>query len=50
MKKQENKKPDLSNSEIIYLIRFSSYVTRFCFLFFQSKVSELRKISYDVKI
>ena len=29
IKKKENKKPELSNSEIIYLIEFPSYVTQF---------------------
>ena len=32
--KKENKKPVLSNSEIIYLIKFSSYVTRFFYFHF----------------
>ena len=50
-KKKENKKPELSNSEIFYLIRFSSYLTRFfLFSFLYCKVSELRKISFDVTI
>ena len=33
-KKKENKKPELSNSEIFYLIRFSSYLTRFFYFHF----------------
>ena len=50
-KKKENKKPELGNLEITYLLRFPSYVTRFfLFSFFQPKVSELRRISYDVTI
>ena len=32
--KKENKKPELSNSEIIYLIEFPSYVTRFFYFHF----------------
>ena len=50
--KKENKKPELNNSEIIYLVRFPSYVTNsvLLFSFFPSKVSKLRKISYDVTI
>ena len=49
--KKEKKKPKLSNSEIIYLIKFPSYVTWFFhFQFFHSKVSKLQKISYDVTI
>ena len=38
-----SKRPQLSNSVIIYLIRFPSYVIRFFyFSFFQSKISELQ--------
>ena len=33
-KKKENNKPELSNSEIIYLIKFPSYVTRFFYFHF----------------
>ena len=31
--KKKQKKLELSNSEIIYLIKFPSYITRFCFFF-----------------
>ena len=49
--KNENKKPELSNSKIVYLIKLSSYVTCFFyFQFFHSKVPELQKISYYVTI
>ena len=45
-KKKENKKLELSNSEIIYLIRFPSYVTRFCyFRFFNLKCPSYRKFA-----
>ena len=40
------KKNVLSNSEIIYLIRFPSYVTRFCyFRFFNLKFSSYEKLA-----
>ena len=43
--KKENKKSDLNNSEIIYLIRFLSYVTWFCyFRFFNPKFSSNEKL------
>ena len=49
--KNENKKPELSNSKIVYLIKLSSYVTCFFYFhFFHSKVPELQKISYYVTI
>ena len=32
--KKENKKPELSNSKIIYLIKFPSYATRFFYFDF----------------
>ena len=32
--KKENKNPELSNSEIFYLIKFSSYLTRFFYFHF----------------
>ena len=49
--KKENKKPDLSNSEIIYLIRFPSYITRFrYFRFFNLKFPNYEKNSYDVTV
>ena len=32
--KKENKKPELNNSEILYLIKFPSYVTRFFYFHF----------------
>ena len=35
----------MSKNKVIYLIRFPSYVTRFFFSLFQSKVSELQKIA-----
>ena len=42
--KKENKKPELSNSKIIYLIRFPSYVTRlFYFRFFNLKFPSYEK-------
>ena len=40
--KKENKKPELSNSEIIHLIRFPSYVARF----FYSRFFNLNFLSY----
>ena len=44
--KKENKKSDLNNSEIIYLIRFPSYVTRFCyFCFFNLKFPSYEKLA-----
>ena len=44
-------KSELSNSEILYLIKFSRYVARlFYFYFFHSKAPELQKMSYDVTI
>ena len=49
--KKENKRPELSNSVIMYLIRFPSHLTCFfLFSFFKSNVFELRKISCDVTI
>ena len=45
-KKKENKKLELSNSEIIHLIRFPSYVTRFFyFRFFNLKFLSYKKIA-----
>ena len=45
-RKSENKKLELSNSEIIYLIRFPSYVTRFFyFRFFNLKFLSYKKIA-----
>ena len=46
LKKKENKKPELSNSENIYLIKFASYVTQF----FYFHVFILMFSSYDVNI
>ena len=44
--KKENKKTELSNSEIIYLIRFLSYVTRFFyFRFFNLKFPSYEKLA-----
>ena len=44
--KKENKKPELSNSEIIKLIRFPRYVTRFFyFYFFNLKFPSYVKLS-----
>ena len=49
--KKENKKPQLSNSKIIYFIKFlSKRNSVFLFSFFHSKVDELQKISYDATI
>ena len=49
--KRENKNPELGNSEIFYLIKFWSYLTRFFYFHsFYCKVSKLRKISFDVTI
>ena len=45
-KKKKKKKSELSNSETIYLIRFPSYVTRFCFVrFFNLKFPSYEKLS-----
>ena len=41
--KKENKKSDLNNSEMIYLIKFPSCVTRFCYFLF----SNLKFPSYE---
>ena len=44
--KIKNKKPEFSNSEIIYLIRISSYVTRFFYLrFFNLKCPRYEKLA-----
>ena len=44
--KKENKKLELSNSEIKYLVKFPSYVTRvFCFHFFILKFSSNEKLA-----
>ena len=43
---KENKNPELSNSEIIYLIRFPNYVTRFFyFRFFNLKFPSHEKLA-----
>ena len=50
MKKKENKKPDLSNAEIIYLIRFSSYVTRFYDVIIRNSVLQLVFLTLEFQI
>ena len=46
MKKKENKKPKLSNTEIFYLTKLSSYLTRlFCFRFIIVKFPSYEKLA-----
>ena len=44
--KKQNKKPELSNPEIIYLMKFPSYVTCFSYFhFFILKCSSYKKLA-----
>ena len=45
---KENKKPELSNSEIKYLIKFPRYVT--LFFYFHFFILSFREISCDVTV
>ena len=46
----KSKKTELLNSEILYLKKFPSYVTRFFYFHFFTKVSNIGKLSCEITI